>query len=89
MEHGFKEGDLVKVVRKPSKEELDGWNEDEWVSSMNDYVSAVGKIEYFQAKQTACIRFDDESDFHFGYPVFSLEKVNGHWDENKGGPVIE
>jgi len=88
MEHGFKEGDLVKVVRKPSKEELDNWHEDEWVSPMDDYVSATGKIEYFEGKQTACIRFCEEQ-FFFGYPVFSLEKVNGYWDENKGGPVIE
>ncbi len=82
-------GDLVKVVRKPSREELDSWHEDCWVSEMDDCVSAVGKVEYFSGRRTAILRFSEDEHFFFGYPVFSLEKVSGYWDESKGGPVIE
>ena len=89
MEHGFKEGDLVKVVRKPTREELDDWHEDCWVDEMDGYVSAVGKVEYLSGRRTAILRFDEDEHFFFGYPFLSLENVSGYWDENKGGPVIE
>ena len=85
----IKRGDLVKVVRKPSREELEEWIEDEWVESMDDYVSAIGKVEYLGGHRTACLRFGDEEHFFFGYPFFSLEKVDGYWDDKKGEPVYE
>ncbi len=89
MEHGFKEGDLVKVVRKPSREELDDWTEDMWLAEMDCCVDSVGRVECFEGEQTVCVRFEWDGRFYFGYPVFSLEKVNGYWDKRKGGPVLE
>lgn len=69
---GFKMGDEVKILRKPEGE---GWPNN-WLSSMDEMVGKVGKIESMGAFYNGGIALTIDGAARFAFPFFVLEKVN-------------
>jgi len=75
----FKVGDTVKVIRKPSKDELDIWY-NTWIDSMDGYIGNTYTIYQINEAYNEC-QFDDAS-YSYSFPFCSLLKV-----ENVEDPI--